>query len=443
LENDLVVQSQLILEDSTEESEPSPVLIQGKVVSIGGLYFNKASTVDQHELSFVNHPDRMMIGYGQGVTDRVFTIHADDYIKLNPKEDGEANKLRVNENGKVGFGIDNPETLLHIKKDNPVVKIEANQDAQLRFEANKSGVIGFSSDIPGEFILTDGDALGTEVAGADFSIDSTGNIDIGYNISGEGEAIPSHDVRLDIHGHLNATAVLKSGEVLTHMPEGSIVMWSGWTDELPDGWVLCNGLTACPINAEDYFIIGKSTTNTVGDVVGSHETKIETTSTTYSHQHESSHTQTASVDNHNHGGGHNPRVSNPSSTTSGTGHVNADSLVANMDYVSIKTEETDWDSCDVKIGDAKWGCEKVYRREYFDTRKGPNNIYTGSHTHSVNVSHNHNFSVNNERGHTHNYGSTSHRHDNATHEHVVDLQPEYYQLAFIYLEGEPIVGGGD
>jgi hypothetical protein len=444
LENDLVIQSQLILEDSTEEPEPSTVLIQGKVVSTGGLYFNKASTVDQHELSFVNHPDRMMIGYGQGVTDRIFTIHAEDYIKLNPKQDGAVNnKLRVNENGKVGFGIDNPETLLHIKKDNPVVKIEANQDAQLRFEANKSGVIGFSSDIPGELILTDGDALGTEVAGADFSIDSNGNIDIGYNISGEGEAIPSHDVRLDIHGHLNAMAVLKSGEVLTHMPEGSIVMWSGWTDDLPDGWVLCNGLTACPINAEDYFIIGKSTTNAVGDVVGSHETKIETTSATYSHQHESSHSHTASATNHNHGGGHNPGTSGAHSTSTGMGYATAGSFTANLDYVSIKTEETDWDSCDTKIGDLKWGCEKVYRKEYFDKRKGPNNVYAGAHDHPVNVSHNHNFSVNNEAGHTHNYNSTSHRHDNATHEHVVDLQPEYYQLAFIYLEGEPIVGGGD
>jgi hypothetical protein len=125
------------------------------------------------------------------------------------------------------------------------------------------------------------------------------------------------------------------------------------------------------------------------------------------------------------------------------GYATAGSFTANLDYVSIKTEETDWDSCDTKIGDLKWGCEKVYRKEYFDKRKGPNNVYAGAHDHPVNVSHNHNFSVNNEAGHTHNYNSTSHRHDNATHEHVVDLQPEYYQLAFIYLEGEPIVGGGD
>ena len=89
------------------------------------------------------------------------------------------------------------------------------------------------------------DESGTYI-GADIQIDALGNVDIGYNMHDPDEEAEMPDdtdtFKLDVKRNIFATKYGKSEETLTHMPLGSIIMWSGWTDELPeDGsyvWVL-------------------------------------------------------------------------------------------------------------------------------------------------------------------------------------------------------------
>ena len=39
------------------------------------------------------------------------------------------------------------------------------------------------------------------------------------------------------------------------VPVGGIIMWSGATNNIPSGWVLCDGNNSTP-NLQDRFIVG-------------------------------------------------------------------------------------------------------------------------------------------------------------------------------------------
>ena len=52
------------------------------------------------------------------------------------------------------------------------------------------------------------------------------------------------------------------------VPSGVIVMWSGATNAIPSGWVLCNGSNGTP-NLQDRFLVGAGSTYSVGASGGS------------------------------------------------------------------------------------------------------------------------------------------------------------------------------
>ena len=448
LENDLVIQRRLIVEDFTSDDTESSVLVSGRIVGTGGLYFNKNSNPLNNELSFYNREDdRLIIGYGDAITNRSLHINVVDYLTFNPKDDGQANELTIDSSAKVGFGTKTPESLFHVQKDGLAFKVEALLNAAVKFESGDHGLMGFSIDIPDQFILTDGDAFGTEVAGADFSMDADGALDIGYNIKDESAALPSHDVLMDVNGHINASAVLENGAVMTHMPEGSIVMWSGWTSELPDGWVLCDGLTDGVPNLQDYFVLGKSDSNSYEDTVGAgnHEFVIEV-SDDYQHTHGSSHGHGSfSTTNHNHGR-ITPGATNAKATNIAGANAGAPTMRRNANGVEMekedKWENVDWENCTGSglLHHGLWCPMETYwvdfsKKSAYSTPTTAN----GHHGHPVNVSHSHNVDIHNENGHNHTLGSQSHVHENIKHTHTANLEPVYYTLAFIYLKGDPVV----
>ena len=51
------------------------------------------------------------------------------------------------------------------------------------------------------------------------------------------------------------------------VPSGVIVMWSGATNAIPSGWVLCNGSNGTP-NLQDKFLVGAGSTYSVGATGG-------------------------------------------------------------------------------------------------------------------------------------------------------------------------------
>lgn len=50
-------------------------------------------------------------------------------------------------------------------------------------------------------------------------------------------------------------------------PVGNISMWHGLTENIPNGWVLCDGTNGTP-DLRDRFIVGSGTTYTTGNTGG-------------------------------------------------------------------------------------------------------------------------------------------------------------------------------
>jgi hypothetical protein len=84
--------------------------------------------------------------------------------------------LRVQENGNIGIGTDNPQTLLHLKSDDPTLRIQRyDQNAYADVTADTSGKITFKSD-PGN--SANGDGFSFTVNNSEkLHIDSSGVID--------------------------------------------------------------------------------------------------------------------------------------------------------------------------------------------------------------------------------------------------------------------------
>jgi len=212
------------------------------------------------------------------------------------------------------------------------------------------------------------------------------------------------------------------------MPEGSIIMWSGYMSQLPDGWELCDGTTSCPQNLVDYFVLGKPSGETLGESSGAHTYSIATSSD-YSHKHVSSHT---------HGGftstshGHdNVTIPNKNGTT----YTSGDNVPSQTSAVGVSGYTETWEKCETFI--FNWSCWWESRWHDYPSYVGYSGPSTenGHHNHPVTINHGHTGSVS-DNSHTHTLANKSHEHANAMHEHTVDNEPVYYQLAFIYLKGE-------
>ena len=296
LGNDLVIESHLFIEEYEADSDYN-VLVNGPIVGIGGLYFNKKQAEEETELSFFNHPisNRFVIGYGSSVQNRLLNVSAQDYIKITPNKN--AIGIYVDDFSNVALGHNQPLSRFHVKKPNITFKIESTAvnegDAMIQFDSSGvGGVVGMSTHLPEKFRLSDG--RDPENLGDVMAIDASGNVDVAYNVINQSTPQPSHNVRVDVLGKVNATNIKENNTIVTHMPEGSIIMWSGWTDELPDGWLLCTGeydssdhpKTTDKCSMADYFIVGKKPGDEWGNdkSVGQHNIAV-TTEGTYDHEH--------------------------------------------------------------------------------------------------------------------------------------------------------------
>ncbi|MEK9727466.1 MAG: hypothetical protein VW397_05105, partial [Candidatus Margulisiibacteriota bacterium] len=434
LNDDLVVETPLFIEEYEPSDITHNVQINGSLALVGGLFFNKASNENTSELSFAyNDSNRLNIGYGSDVSSRKLLINSMDYTDLTPATgiDG----LFIDGQGKIGLGHDTPLKLFHIRKPNIEMRLEAkgnsDGDVQLLFESAKSGVIGYSSNVPNQMVISDGENL--EIAGADMSIDANGSIDIGYNVKDPTNSPqPSHNVKVDVLRKINATDVFrKNGAVLTHMPEGSVVMWSGWRSELPDGWFLCTGVdsttTTSKCNFVDYFVVGKESVDKINQKVdgASHEYAIAT-GTEYQHTHSSDHVHTAFTEaSHSHD---QITIQNNNTTTTTSSNDVPSSKVSIGTAGYSYWERYGWDS---------WCACGKWRRVWVDYDLAPSGFSSnnGKHNHSVLLNHGHTASTDSPK-HTHELASTNHKHEDVMHTHDIDNKPEYYTLAFIYLVGE-------
>lgn len=53
-------------------------------------------------------------------------------------------------------------------------------------------------------------------------------------------------------------------------PSGGIIIWSGASNNIPDGWALCDGTNGTP-DLRGRFVLGESETHAVGSTGGSEE----------------------------------------------------------------------------------------------------------------------------------------------------------------------------
>ncbi|MCF7837323.1 MAG: hypothetical protein K9N49_01710 [Candidatus Marinimicrobia bacterium] len=115
-------------------------------------------------------------------------------------------------------------------------------------------------------------------ASADFTV--TGTLDVlgGAEVRGTLQAFDAIEVgnpgtgiarltvvdeTLAVHGTLQATNFVGHGTV----PLGAILMWSGTTNNIPEGWALCNGQNGTP-DLRDRFIVGAGNQYALSDTGG-------------------------------------------------------------------------------------------------------------------------------------------------------------------------------
>ena len=128
----------------------------------------------------------------------------------------------------------------------------------------------------------------------------TGNLDTeGFTINmGEGQIVLSY-LNQDVLDYIDSRGV----------PPGTIVIWAGFLNEIPDGWALCDGGNDTPDLTERYIVGAKATGDfIVGNTGGSHtHTHVATLENGGAHAHSGTVGDTAltlsQLPSHNHGNG--------------------------------------------------------------------------------------------------------------------------------------------
>ena len=472
--NSLIIEDQLFVEEYGNES----VVAMGAIGLDGDLFFKDSD----NELSFMNGDGEFVIGYSDSFYStnlRSLNVISSSEIQLYPTSSTVG--FYINSVGNVNFGHEgvNINNNFHIEMDELNLKIHQSDsgdygDAQIEFESLNDGVIGLDSNYNNGsyqyFIISDEEILedsitGEASQGADIQIDSDGNVDIGYNMhdSDENADMPdsSDQFRLDVNASMFSTQYGIAQNSLTHMPIGSVIMWSGWTTELPEGWKFCTGVpsetTTDACNFIDQFIvgydpsIGRSSLNPDGSsYVGSDSLTISSSdgSSTFAESFEHTHDSSWDSSSHDHavngtvshGHSSNNTVEYYGSAGLGTATVSSSLASTGQQYITVAVKYWYEDCFKMKVGfKVKLFCEtkSAWRNEtHTNTTHGATYAAQTSHNHTVTVDHNHSYSFNNESSHKHTMDTLDHSHPNSLHTHYMDNRPSFYTLAFIYLEGE-------
>ncbi len=208
---------------------------------------------------------------------------------------------------------------------------------------------------------------------------------------------------------LRAAVADQLGTPLAGIPTGGIAIWSGTLQDVPEGWVLCDGDNDTP-DLRELFIMGAATGQDPGDTGGAHtltlavnqmpaHTHTATAGSAGSHSHSAS---TGSGGSHsNHGG------------TTGSGGSHSHSMPADNSLGSQTG----------RIGGGVGGSRTSQSEEGFNSRNHSHSVNSlssgGAHTHSAVTanaagSHNHTVTVNST-------GSGE----------SIENRPAFYALAFI------------
>lgn len=177
------------------------------------------------------------------------------------------------------------------------------------------------------------------------------------------------------------------------IPTGVIVMWSGASDAIPTGWVLCDGNNNTP-NLVDRFIVGAGSTYTVGATGGSNTVTLTTAQMP-------SHTHTFTGASHNHSGSVSLSGLSCSSAGEHTHAINSADSLSDSDY------------------NGKYPLARNYRSVSGSYSGGI--VSAGAHTHSITGSGTVTIDAATAGGTNSNTGSGS-AHEN---------RPPYYALCFI------------
>lgn len=122
--------------------------------------------------------------------------------------------------------------------------------------------------------------------GGDLNLTGTTDQVVGFDANGKPTAVSKEELRgpQGIQGPIGATGPQgPQGPAGPGMPSRVIVMWSGAVNEIPSGWLLCNGQNGTP-DLRDRFIVGAGNSYGVGATGGS-DTVILTEAQMASHQH--------------------------------------------------------------------------------------------------------------------------------------------------------------
>lgn len=192
---------------------------------------------------------------------------------------------------------------------------------------------------------------------------------------------------------------LASGDLFKFfVPSGGIIMWSGATDNIPDGWVLCNGQNNTP-DLRNRFVLGAGETYEVGSTGGA-------TSVTSSSDGE--HTPSATVQSTTLNANHLPSHRHDLEIRSGSGRRSGDNtrrywVEFNSAFMGNTDSAGPWQSLSSVPGGST---TDGYSSQMRTTLAGGSSSPQG-HTHEVSVD------------------------KVPNHTHSVSVIPPYYALAFI------------
>jgi microcystin-dependent protein len=181
--------------------------------------------------------------------------------------------------------------------------------------------------VAGEGISITGNKIISNPGDAGAAMDAFKTVQVGQNsITADG---PTDILNITGSG-VEITGITGSSMiVIGAVPIGGIIMWSGNPDNIPSGWVLCNGENNTP-NLQGRFIIGQGNGYTHGGIGGTADASV------VSHTH----TFTPSANSHNHITNLNVATSLVTGPTGQSAFHVIDGLSVDFDTLSFTSNDT-------------------------------------------------------------------------------------------------------